>query len=343
MAKKVQKSKAVAKKVAKPVVKKAAKPVAKKVAKPVAKKAAKPVAKKAVKPVAKKVTKPVAKKVVKPVAKKAAKPVAKKVVKPVAKKTSKAAPVKAKAKVVAKKTTKPTPKKADKPVIKKAVKPAVKAVVKPVAKKNTPVVETKKDKPAGRRRGKKLPPPPPMIAKPTPVKPKTVAELIEANKIPVEKNFPVSKRELKTTRPTMDNAALYGNDKPVKAPIIGKTKFNDAELNEFKDLINNKLAEAIKDYELLKDTLSHRDNNGTDDTSPTFKLLEDGSEVMSKEETTQLAIRQEKFIQNLKNALIRIENKTYGVCRATGNMISKDRLRSVPHATLSIEAKRDQN
>ena len=103
------------------------------------------------------------------------------------------------------------------------------------------------------------------------------------------------------------------------------------------------MSEAIKDYELLKDTLSHRDNNGTDDTSPTFKLLEDGSEVMSKEETTQLAIRQEKFIQNLKNALIRIENKTYGVCRATGNMISKDRLRSVPHATLSIEAKREQN
>ncbi|MFN7690242.1 MAG: TraR/DksA family transcriptional regulator [Bacteroidota bacterium] len=125
--------------------------------------------------------------------------------------------------------------------------------------------------------------------------------------------------------------------------MIGKTKFNEAELAEFKDLINRKLADAIKDYELLKDTLSHRDNNGTDDTSPTFKLLEDGSEVMSKEETTQLAIRQEKFIQNLKNALIRIENKTYGVCRATGNMISKDRLRSVPHATLSIEAKRDQN
>jgi RNA polymerase-binding transcription factor DksA len=310
--------------------------VAKKVAKPIAKKVVKPVAKKAVKPVAK-----AAKKVAKPVAKKAA---PKKIAKPVAKKVTKAAPVKAKAKVVAKKIVKPAPKKVVKVIATKTAKKAPKAPVKTVAKKVVEeVIVTKKEKPAGRRRGKKLPPPPPMIPKPIPVKPKTVAELIEANKIPVEKNFPVSKRELKTIRPTMDNTALYGNDKPIKAPIIGKTKFNDAELTEFKDLINNKLSEAIKDYELLKDTLSHRDNNGTDDTSPTFKLLEDGSEVMSKEETTQLAIRQEKFIQNLKNALIRIENKTYGVCRATGNMISKDRLRSVPHATLSIEAKREQN
>jgi RNA polymerase-binding transcription factor DksA len=183
----------------------------------------------------------------------------------------------------------------------------------------------------------------PMVTKPAVPKPKTVAELIEANKIPVEKNFPVTKKEMKSTKLATEAYISPAQEKPVKAPIIGKTKFNDAELAEFKQLINYKLAEAIKDYELLKDTLSHRDNNGTDDTSPTFKLLEDGSEVMSKEETTQLAIRQEKFIQNLKNALIRIENKTYGVCRATGNMISKDRLRSVPHATLSIEAKRDQN
>ena len=341
MAKKVQKSKTVAKKVSKPVAKKAvkkvAKPVAKKAAKPVAKKAVKPVAKKAVKPVAKKVAKPaakVAKKVVKPVAKKAAKPAPKKAAKPVAKKATKAAPKKAK--VSAKKVTKPAPKKAVNVVAKKAAKPAVKVV----AKKAEKVIAKKIEKVVSKKEKKNIPP---VVAKPVPVKPKTVAELIEANKIPVEKNFPISKRELKTTRPAIDSGALYGNDKPVKAPIIGKTKFNDKELAEFRDLINNKLAEAIKDYELLKDTLSHRDNNGTDDTSPTFKLLEDGSEVMSKEETTQLAIRQEKFIQNLKNALIRIENKTYGVCRATGNMISKDRLRSVPHATLSIEAKRDQN
>jgi RNA polymerase-binding transcription factor DksA len=129
--------------------------------------------------------------------------------------------------------------------------------------------------------------------------------------------------------------------KPELQPLE-RTKFTEAELKEFRDLINKKLAEARNDYELLKDTLSHRDNNGTDDTSPTFKLLEDGSEVLSKEETTQLAMRQQKFIQNLENALLRIENKTYGICRATGQMISKERLRSVPHATLSIEAKRMQ-
>ena len=104
-----------------------------------------------------------------------------------------------------------------------------------------------------------------------------------------------------------------------------------------------KLAEAQKDYELLKSTLSHKDDHGTDDTSPTFKLLEDGSDVLSKEETAHLANRQEKFIQNLQNALIRIENKTYGICRVTGKLISKERLKSVPHATLAIEAKLEQN
>jgi DnaK suppressor protein len=104
-----------------------------------------------------------------------------------------------------------------------------------------------------------------------------------------------------------------------------------------------KLVEAQKDLELLKSTLSHKDDHGTDDTSPTFKLLEDGSDVLSKEETAHLANRQEKFIQNLQNALIRVENKTYGICRVTGKLISKERLKSVPHATLAIEAKLEQN
>jgi RNA polymerase-binding transcription factor DksA len=104
-----------------------------------------------------------------------------------------------------------------------------------------------------------------------------------------------------------------------------------------------KLEEAQADYDLLKQTLSHADDHGTDDTSPTFKLLEDGSDVLSKEETAQLAARQEKYIVSLKNALIRIENKSYGICRATGKLIPKQRLRSVPHATLSIDAKLNQN
>ncbi|MEO5645272.1 MAG: TraR/DksA C4-type zinc finger protein [Bacteroidia bacterium] len=126
-------------------------------------------------------------------------------------------------------------------------------------------------------------------------------------------------------------------------PVDNRSRYTDAELKEFKGLIVHKLDEASRDYELLKNTLSHKDDHGTDDTSPTFKLLEDGSDVLSKEETAHLAARQEKYIQNLKNALIRIENKTYGICRVTGKLIPKERLRSVPHATLSIDAKLSQN
>lgn len=121
-----------------------------------------------------------------------------------------------------------------------------------------------------------------------------------------------------------------------------KTRYSDAELEEFKEIILNKLEEAKNDLELLKSSISHKDDHGTDDTSPTFKMMEDGSETLSKEETAQLASRQEKFINNLNNALIRIENKTYGICRETGNLISKERLKIVPHATLSIEAKKNQ-
>ena len=120
-----------------------------------------------------------------------------------------------------------------------------------------------------------------------------------------------------------------------------KTRYSDAELAEFKELIEGKLAEAHKDLELLNSSISH-DNNGTDDTAPTFKVLEDGSDTLSREENSALAARQEKFISHLEAALVRIENKTYGVCRQTGKLISKERLRIVPHATLSIEAKRMQ-
>ncbi len=122
-----------------------------------------------------------------------------------------------------------------------------------------------------------------------------------------------------------------------------RSRYTDKELAEFKELILVKLKEAQTDYDLLKQTLSNEDDHGTDDTSPSFKLLEDGSDVMSKEETAQLAQRQEKYIVNLKNALVRIENKTYGICRVTGKLIPKERLRSVPHATLGIDAKLSQN
>ena len=116
-------------------------------------------------------------------------------------------------------------------------------------------------------------------------------------------------------------------------------RYSDADLAEFKALINAKLEKAKNDLELIKSAYMNDLNNGTDDTSPTFKAFEEGSETMSKEANSQLAIRQEKFIRDLKNALIRIENKTYGLFKVTGKLISKERLKIVPHATMSIEAK----
>lgn len=121
-----------------------------------------------------------------------------------------------------------------------------------------------------------------------------------------------------------------------------KGRYSDADLAEFRTLINEKLAEAKTDLEGLRNTLSYKDDNGTEDTSPSFKMMEDGSETLSREEVSQLAIRQEKFITHLQNALTRISNKTYGICRVTGKLIPKQRLRAVPHATLSIEAKEAQ-
>ena len=118
-----------------------------------------------------------------------------------------------------------------------------------------------------------------------------------------------------------------------------KMRYSDADLAEFKEIIVAKMEKAKADLELIKSAYMNDLNNGTDDTSPTFKAFEEGSETMSKEANSQLAIRQEKFLRDLKNALFRVENKTYGVCKVTGKLISKERLRVVPHATMSIEAK----
>ncbi len=120
-----------------------------------------------------------------------------------------------------------------------------------------------------------------------------------------------------------------------------KTRYSDVELEEFRALILDKLSKAQKDYELLREGVSNADGNDIMDTSPTFKVLEEGAATLSKEESGRLAQRQMKFIQHLQAALVRIENKTYGVCRETGKLIPKERLRAVPHATLSIEAKND--
>ena len=119
-------------------------------------------------------------------------------------------------------------------------------------------------------------------------------------------------------------------------------RYSDADLAEFKALINAKLEKAKNDLELIKSAYMNDLNNGTDDTSPTFKAFEEGSETMSKEANSQLAIRQEKFMRDLRNALVRIEDKTYGLCKVTGKLINKERLKIVPHATMSIEAKNMQ-
>lgn len=119
-------------------------------------------------------------------------------------------------------------------------------------------------------------------------------------------------------------------------------KYSDADLLEFKEIIDKKIARAKEDLALLEASYKNDAGNGTDDTLSNFKSFDEGSEVMAKEANVQLAIRQEKFIRDLKNALLRIENKTYGVCRVTGKLIQKERLKLVPHATLSIEAKRKQ-
>ena len=123
---------------------------------------------------------------------------------------------------------------------------------------------------------------------------------------------------------------------------MAETKYSAADLNGFKTLIEGKLELAQEDLRQLRASMSHKDDNTTEDTAPTFKMMEDGSETMSREETAALAARQEKFIVNLENALMRIKNHTYGVCRVTGKLIPKERLKLVPHATLSMEAKQRQ-
>ena len=121
-----------------------------------------------------------------------------------------------------------------------------------------------------------------------------------------------------------------------------RIRYSDADLQEFRAIIQQKIEKAEKDWALLKESFINDQNNGTDDTSPTFKAFEEGAETLSKEQNAILAGRQEKFIRDLKHALIRIENKTYGICRVTGKLIDKERLKAVPHATLSIEAKNMQ-
>jgi RNA polymerase-binding transcription factor DksA len=118
-----------------------------------------------------------------------------------------------------------------------------------------------------------------------------------------------------------------------------KNRYSDEELQEFKEIITQKLEKARVEFDILRSSITQTESNDTQDTSPTFKVLEEGASTLSKEEAGRLAQRQQQFIQHLEAALMRIENKTYGICRETGKLIPKERLKAVPHATLSVEAK----
>jgi RNA polymerase-binding transcription factor DksA len=294
---------------------------------------------------------------------KAAKPAKKAAPKKAVKKPApakKAAPKKAaaKSKPAPKKAA---PKKAAAPVKKAAPKKAVKAAPKAPAKKQAPVKKAAAPvkKAAPKAPAKPAPKAPvkaaaPVKQAPRPAVAKAPAEKPAAAPRPVAKSAakaPVKKEDPKPSKPlvTQISAPVMPKAQPMVKKHVStleagnKDRYSDGELEEFKGIIMAKLDEARKDYDLLKQTLANTDNNGTDDTSPSFKMIEDGSETLSREETAQLAARQEKFIKHLEDALLRIRNKTYGICRVTGKLISKERLRLVPHATLSIEAKQQMN
>lgn len=267
--------------------------------------------KKAVKPAPKKVAKPVAKKPApkKPVAKKpVAKQAPKKLVKPVAKKS----------------VAKPAPKKAAKPVKAASKKPV--AVKKPAHKPMTKKIEVKKP-----------------VAKPVPVKKEAAKPtvLVKAKDIKVAPPKPVvlPKINTKTSRKYQPDFTKSVLDQPVHdlgAPIV---RYSDNDLAEFRELIQRKLESAKKELAYLQGLITRKDEMGGDNDDARYMTMEDGSMSMEREQLSQMASRQITFIDHLEKAIMRIENKTYGICRVTGRLIDKARLRAVPHATLSIEAK----
>ncbi len=286
--------------------KKAAKPAAKK---PAPKKAAKPVKKAAP-----------AKKQGKPAPKKAAKPAAKKAVKPIAKTKSKA-PVK---KPVAK--AKPAAKKAVKPIQKHISKKPV-AVPKPAQK---PMAKKTEEKPISKAAN----------AKPS-AKPGKAFATVSTKDIKVIPAKPVviPKFSTKTSRKYQPDFTKSVLDQPKNDPGAPIVRYSDAELKEFRDLINRKLEAAKKELNYLQGLITRKDEMGGDESDNRYMTMEDGSLSMEREQLSQMASRQITFIDHLEKALMRIENKTYGICRVTGKLIDKARLRAVPHATLSIEAK----
>jgi RNA polymerase-binding transcription factor DksA len=285
-------------------IKKPAPKAAAKSAKPAAKKAAPAKKAAAVKPAATKAA-------VKPAAKAAVKPMAKVVAKPSAKPAAKAA-------------VKPAAKAAAKPVPKPAVKAAVKPVAKPVAKP-APVVVTK---PAASSKAVQE-------QKPAPVKDMKPKE----TKATPPKAVVIPKITTKTVRKYQPDFTKSILDKPKQDPGAMLVRYSDSDLTEFRELIQRKLEAAKKELTYLQGLITRKDAMGGDDTDNRYMTMEDGSLSMEREQLSQMASRQITFIDHLEKAIMRIENKTYGVCRVTGKLIDKARLRAVPHATLSIEAK----
>lgn len=299
----------------------------------------------------------------------------KKAVKPAAKKPApkKAAPVKKQAKPVAKKVAKPAPKKPvantskntvkakaivkSKPVAKKPAPKAVKPVAKPIAK---PVAKKPAAKPIQKPVAKKPVVAPKPVQKPMPKKPEvkpvakqpvvkapavkaapkpTMATNTRDIKVIPAKPVVLPKINTKTSRKYHPDFTKSVLDQPKNDPGAPIVRYSDAELKEFRELINRKLDAAKKELNYLQGLITRKDEMGGDESDNRYMTMEDGSLSMEREQLSQMASRQITFIDHLEKALMRIENKTYGICRVTGKLIDKARLRAVPHATLSIEAK----
>ena len=310
-----------------PAPKKAAKP-AKKVVKKVAPKAKAKPAKKIVKPAPKKAAKPVkkvvakAKPVKKPAVKatkpaKVAKPV--KAIKPL-KEAKPVKPAKAEKPVKAEKIAKASKESSEKEAIKQALQKA--NANKPIIDEDDPMQPEPK-----RRRGRQPKPKPEGSSRPVSILNREVDMAAIAAYVPPIRNLAKPVAIIPTKKVSTDP---------------NKTRYSDKELAEFRTIIIRKIEEAKKELANLQAILFNPNEHGTDDTASSFKMMEDGSDTQAKEEAGQLAARQRKFIEQLENALVRIENKTYGICRVTGKLIPAERLRAVPHTTQSIEAKMQQ-
>lgn len=328
-------AKPIAKKVATKPAKKIIKPIAKKIAKPVAKKAAKPVAKKVVaKPAKKTVAKPVSKKVVAKPTKKVAPKAVKKVLKPVAKKAA-SKPLKKVSKPVAKKVVAKPAKVVAKSAVKKAVKPAPKAVVKKAVKVAPKQVVKPTPKPVAKKVVKAAPVPAKKVAVAKPVAASKVKPAVAVKQIAkntVQTSVTKQKQKIMVSTSKAPTTTLVNNEMPI-------ARYSDDELKVFKDLIDNKLEVAREELKDLKGSLDSHNESLAGNKSWN---MEEGSDTSDMEYMMNQISRQHQYLRNLEAALVRIENKTYGICRVTGKLIPKERLRLVPHATLSVEAKQSR-